>query len=112
MKRNIFLAAFIILLFSVSAYAGDFSGSLTYSGGYSFTENNLTNTLNLGLNYIHNFTDEIFAEGNLLIKYSGNSLADTPVMVILNELYIGAYDFIPQLDIRTGLLMILLTCRQ
>ncbi|HDK26144.1 MAG TPA: hypothetical protein ENG48_03480, partial [Candidatus Atribacteria bacterium] len=106
MKRNIFLVTFMILLFSASAYAGDFSGSLTYSGGYNFTENDLSNTLNLDLNYIHNFTDEIFAEGDLLIKYSGNSLTGIPVMVIPNELYIGTYDLIPNLDLRAGKLII------
>jgi len=106
MKRNIFLVTFMILLFSASVYAGDFSGSLTYSGGYNFTENDLSNTLNLDLNYIHNFTDEIFAEGDLLIKYSGNSLTGIPVMVIPNELYIGTYDLIPNLDLRAGKLII------
>ncbi len=105
MKRNIFLAAFIILLFSVSAYAGDFSGSLTYSGGYNFTENNLSNTLNLDLNYIHNFTDEVFAEGDLVIRYSDKS-STNPFMIIPKEIYIGAYDLIPQLDIRTGRLIV------
>ncbi|MBA7551899.1 hypothetical protein ES705_44450 [subsurface metagenome] len=105
MKRNIFLVVFIILLFSASAYARDFSGSLTYSGGYNFTENNLSNALNLDLNYIHNFTDEVFAEGDLIIKYSDSS-APNPFMIIPKELYIGTYDLIPQLDIKTGLLTI------
>jgi hypothetical protein len=104
-KRNIFLVILIILLFSASAYAGDFSGSLTYSGGYNFTENNLNNTLNLDLNYIHNFTDEVFVEGDLIIKYSDSSVS-SPFMIIPKELYIGTYDLIPQLDIRTGLLII------
>jgi hypothetical protein len=105
MKRNIFLVVFIILLFSASVYAGDFSGSLTYSGGYNFTENNLSNTLNLDLNYIHNFTDEVFAEGDLVIRYTDKPFTD-PFMIIPKEIYIGAYDLIPQLDIRTGLLII------
>jgi len=105
MKRNIFLVIFIILLFSVSAFAGDFSGSLTYSGGYNFTENNLSNTLNLDLNYIHSFTDEVFVEGDLVIKYSDKS-STSPLMIIPKEIYLGAYDLIPQLDIRTGLLII------
>jgi len=93
------------LLFSASAFAGDFSGSLTYSGGYNFTENNLSNTLNLDLNYIHSFTDEVFVEGDLIIKYSDSS-APSPFMIIPKEIYIGAYDLIPQLDIRTGRLIV------
>jgi len=105
MKRNIFWVVFIILLFSTSAYAGDFSGSLTYSGGYNFTENNLSNTLNLDLNFVHNFTEEIFAEGDLVIRYSDKS-STNPFMLIPKEIYIGAYDLIPQLDIRTGLLIV------
>jgi len=95
----------MILLFSASAYAGDFSGSLTYSGEYNFTENDLNNTLNLDLNYIHNFTDEIFAEGDLVIRYSNKS-APNPFMIIPQEIYIGAYDLIPNLDIKAGKLIV------
>jgi hypothetical protein len=105
MKRNIFLVTFMILLFSASAYAGDFSGSLTYSGEYNFTENDLSNTLNLDLNYIHSFTDEIFAEGDLVIRYSNKS-APNPFMIIPQEIYIGAYDLIPNLDIKAGKLIV------
>lgn len=106
MKRNIFLTIFVLLLFSTSVvFAYDFSGSLTYSGGYSFNENNLNNTLSLGLNYIYNFTDEVFVEGGLVIRYTDKSFAD-PLMIIPKEIYIGAYDLIPNLDIRTGMLIV------
>src|SRR5665648_961664 len=104
MKRNIFLVIFIILLFSASAYDVDFSGNLTYSGGYNFTKNNLSNTLNLDLNFVHNFTDEIFAEGDLIIKYSDKSV--NPLMVIPQELYVGAYELIPNSDLKAGKLII------
>jgi len=105
MKRNIFLVVFIILLFSASVFAGDFSGSLTYSGQYNFTEYNLSNTLNLDLNYIHSFTDEIFAEGDLGIRYSNNS-STNPFMITPKELYIGTYDLIPNLDLSAGRLIV------
>jgi len=105
MKINIFLILLIILVSSVSVFAGDFSGNLTYSGQYNFTEQNLSNTLNLDLNYIQNFTDEVFAEGDLLIRYSDKS-SPNPFMIIPKEIYIGTYDIIPQLDIKTGLLII------
>ncbi|GAI88055.1 unnamed protein product [marine sediment metagenome] len=72
-ERSTILIIFIILLLSTSVFAGDFSGNLTYSGQYNFTEQNLSNTLNLDLNYIHSFTDEVFVEGDLVIKYSDNS---------------------------------------
>jgi len=105
MKRNIFLVVFIILLSSASVFAGDFSGNLTYSGQYNFTEHNLSNALSLDLNYIHSFTDEIYIEGDLVIRYSDKS-SSSPVMIIPKELYIGTYDLLPQLDIRTGLLIV------
>jgi len=105
MKRNIFLVVFIILLFSASVYALDFSGNLTYSGQYDLSEQNLSNTLNLDLNFTHNFSDEIFAEGDLVIRYSDKS-STSPFMIIPKEIYIGAYDLVPQLDIRTGLLIV------
>lgn len=105
MERNIFLVAFIILLFSASVYAGDFSGNLTYSGQYNFTEQNLSNTLNLDLNYIHSFTNEVSIEGDLVIRYSDKSSAN-PLMIIPKEIYIDIYDLIPQVDIRAGMLII------
>src|SRR5665648_622208 len=105
MKRNIYWVVFIILLFSASAFAGDFSGNLTYSGGYNFTENNLSNTLNLDLNFVHNFTDEVFTEGDLVIKYSDKS-STSPLMIIPKEIYLGVYDLIPQVDIKAGMLII------
>lgn len=105
MKRNIFLVIFIILLFSTSAYAGDFSGNLTYSGQYNFTEHNLSNALSLDLNYVHSFTDEIYIEGDLVIRYSDNSSLN-PVMIMPKELYIGTYDLLPGLDINAGMLIV------
>ena len=104
MKRNIFLVIFIILLFSVSAFAGDFSGNLTYSGQYNLNEQNLNNALNLDLNFVHNFTDEVFAEGDLIIKYNDKSA--NPLMIFPEELYISAYELIPNSDLRAGKLII------
>ena len=105
MKKNIFLLAFIILLFSASVYALDFSGNLTYSGQYNLSEQNLSNTLNLDLNFVHNFTDKVFIEGDLVIRYSDKSSAN-PLMIIPKEIYIDTYDLIPQVDIRAGMLII------
>jgi len=105
-KRNILLVALIILVSSTSVYALDFLGNLTYSGQYNLSEQNLNNTLNLDLNFVHNFTDEVFAEVDFLIKYPGNPLTGIPVMVISNELYINTYNLIPNLDLRAGKLII------
>ena len=104
-KNRIFLTILIILLFSASVFAGDFSGSLTYSGQYSFTEYNLSNTLNLDLNYIHSLSDKIFVEGDLVIRYSDNA-STNPFMIIPKELYIGTYDLIPNLDLNAGRLIV------
>jgi len=104
-QNRIFLTILIILLFSASVFAGDFSGSLTYSGQYSFTEYNLSNTLNLDLNYIHSLSDKIFVEGDLIIRYSNNSSTNS-FMLIPKELYIGTYDLIPNLDLNAGRLIV------
>ena len=104
MKRNIFLVIFIILISSTSAYALDFSGNLTYSGQYSFAEQNISSALDLDLNFIHNFTDEVFAEGDLNIKY--NDKSPNPLMISPEELYISAYELIPNSDLRAGKLII------
>ncbi len=105
-KRNIFLAVFILLLFFTSVvFANDFSGNLTYSGNYNFTGKDLSNSLSLGLNYIHSFTNEVFVEGDLVIRYSDKS-STNPFMIIPKEIYIGTYDLIPQVDIRAGMLIV------
>ncbi|MEA1940278.1 MAG: hypothetical protein U9N03_06415 [Candidatus Caldatribacteriota bacterium] len=106
MKKNIFLIVFIILLFSVSAYALDFSGDLTYSGQYNFTEEELGNNVNLDLSFFHDFTYEIFIEGDLTIEYTSDSLADKNVEINPKELYIGTYGLIPNSDINVGKLII------
>ncbi len=103
-KRNIFLVIIIILISSVSAYATDFTGKLTYSGQYNLSTQSLNNTLDLNLNFAHNFTDDIFAEGNFIIKYNDKSV--NPLMVIPEELYIGAYELIPNSDLKAGKLII------
>ncbi|MDD5014150.1 MAG: hypothetical protein PHW73_03480 [Atribacterota bacterium] len=103
-KRNIFLILLIILAFSASVYALDFSGNLTYSGQYNLSEPNLSNTLNLDLNFIHNFSDEIFAEGDFIIKY--NDKSPELLSVSPEELYVGAYGLIPHSDLKAGKLMI------
>ena len=103
-KRNIFLIVLIILISSASVYALDFSGNLTYSGQYNLSKQTLNNTLSLDFNIVHDFTDEIFAEGDLIIKYSDKSV--NPIMVIPKELYVGAYELIPHSDVKAGKLMI------
>jgi opacity protein-like surface antigen len=105
-KKSIILIILIILISSASVFAGDFLGNLTYSGQYNFVEQNLSNALNLDLNYIHNFTDEVFAEGDLVIRYSDKSSPTNPFMIIPKEIYIGTYDLIPNLDLRAGLLIV------
>ena len=103
-KRNIFLMISIILIFSMSAFALDFSGNLTYTGEYNLNDLNLNNTLNLDLNFVHTFSDKLFAEGDLIIKYSDKSV--NPFMVIPEELYIGAYELIPNSDLKAGKLIV------
>jgi len=53
---------------------------------------------------VHNFSDEVFAEGDLIIKYSDKSM--NPLMVTPEELYIGVYELIPNSDLKAGKLII------
>ncbi|HER25017.1 MAG TPA: hypothetical protein ENO17_08225 [Candidatus Atribacteria bacterium] len=105
-QNRIFLTILIILLLSTSVLAGSFSGTLTYSGQYNFAQDELSNTLNLDLDYIHSLTDDIFVEGDLLIRYSDSS-STNPLMIVPKELYIGTYDLIiPNLDLNAGRLIV------
>lgn len=104
-KKSVILIIVTILLSSVPAFTSDFSGTLTYSGEYNFINNKLNNSLSIDLNYVHSFTDEIYIEGDLVIRYSDKS-SSSPVMIIPKELYIGTYDLLPSLDINAGMLIV------
>ncbi len=104
-KRNIFLIVLIIILAaSLSVYAFDFSGNLTYTGSYVFNEKNLSNNLNLEFNLIHDFSDKIFAEGELMIRF--NDQSSDPLTIFPGELYLGTYNLIPNSDFRAGRLIV------
>jgi len=105
MKKNIIILIFIILTVnSLSVFAFDFSGNLTYTGNYNLREQYLSNNLNLELNMIHDFSDNIFIEGDLIIRY--NDKLTNPLMVFPEELYVSAYEIIPDSDLRAGKLII------
>ncbi len=102
-KLLIFVAVF--LMFSTYALAGDFSGSFTYTGAYSLNTENMTHQAVLDLKYTENFTDEIFVEGEFALKFMDKPFVP-PFMFMPKELYLGAYDYITNLDLRAGLIIV------
>ena len=106
MKKNeIFIIMIVLLLISVYAYGGEFSGTLLYNGGYSFQTDIINNSISLELKYTETFTDELFVEGNFMLKYTDKPFAP-PFMFMPRELYVGAYDLIKNLDLRLGMVII------
>ena len=94
-----------LLLITTYAYAGEFSGTFTYTGGYSFQSNKINNTTALELKYTENFTDELFVEGDFILKYTDKPFAP-PFIFMPKELYVGAYDLIKNLDLRVGMVIL------
>ncbi len=103
-KKLILITVFAVF-FSVYAFAGDFSGSFTYMGGYSLETNTLTHQAITDLKYTENFTDEVFVDGEFILKYMDKPFAP-PFIFMPKELYLGAYDLIKNLDLRTGLIIV------
>ena len=105
MKKSITFFVLFVLIFSAVAFAGEFSGNFTYTGGYSLTTHTVTHQAVLDLKYTENFTDEIFVEGEFTLKYMDKPFAP-PFMALPKEIYIGAYDLITNLDLRVGMIIV------
>lgn len=104
-KSKTFIFIIFLILITTYAYAGEFSGTFTYTGGYNLQTNKLNNTLKLELKYTENFTDELFVEGDFVLKYTDKPFAP-PFIFMPKEAYLGAYDLISNLDLRAGFLII------
>ncbi len=104
MKKNVLLLIALVYFLSPSVYALDLSGSLTYSGNYNLFFNDLSNNLRLELNCLHNFTDKVFLEADLVLRYTDQSSSHSFIL-IPKEIYISTYDLIPQIDAKAGILI-------
>ncbi len=103
--KGLVILIFSVFLLSGLAFAGEFSGNLTYTGGYSFDTDTLTHQVVMDLKYTENLTDEIFVEGEFALKYMDKPFAP-PFIFMPKEVYIGAYDLIPDVDLRAGLIIV------
>ncbi len=105
MKKIIIITIILIICFlSNSVYALEFSGNLTYSSSYSPFSKDLSNSLKLEIKSFHSFTDQIFLEGDLVLRYTDRFL-DQPLFIMPKEFYLSTYDLIPKVDAKAGILI-------
>ncbi len=103
--KKLFTLIVVFLVFGSYAFAGDFSGSFTYTGAYSLSTQDMTHQAVLDLKYTENFTDEIFVEGEFALKFMDKPFAP-PFIFMPKELYLGVYDLVKNLDLRAGLIVV------
>jgi len=96
----LFLLSMIILL-PMPGLAFDTSQTLVYEGSYLLLQQRMNHTLTLNIDYFQEISDDIFLEGNLLVRTSNKEYA-RPFMVGPNELYLSGYNVIDNLDLKAG----------
>lgn len=81
--------------------AFDISQELLYECSYILNQDKFSNSLTFNIDYFHEVTNDIFLEGDLVIRASnaqyGNSFVIGP-----NEIYLSAYNIIDNLDLKAG----------
>ena len=105
MKIKYFLVGFflisIALSFSIPVWAFDTSLTLTYEGAYPLSQLRMNHTLNLEVDYFQEISDDIFLEGDLLIRTTNKEYAQ-PFIIGPNELYLSGYNVVDNLDLKAG----------
>ncbi len=86
---------------SQTVLAFNTSQNLQYEGSYTLDQKKLNHSLTLNIDYFHEVSDDIFLEGDLVIRTSNKEYAQ-PFVVGSNEIYISAYNFIENLDLKAG----------
>lgn len=90
-----------LMVLSLSGWAFDFSKKLLYEGSYSLESQKLNNCLTFKIDYVHEISDDLFFQGDLIIRTSNRDYSK-PFIIGPNELYFTAYDVLENLDLKIG----------
>ena len=96
----LFLLSMLILC-TLPGLAFDTSQTLEYEGSFLLSQQTLNHTLTLEIDYFHEITDNIFLEGDLMIRATNKELGK-PIVIAPNEIYLSGYSIIENLDIKAG----------
>jgi len=97
----VFFLTGIMVSYSISAFAFDTSQQLLYEGSYAISKEKLDHTLTLNIDYFQEISDDIFLEGDLVIRTTSKEYGQ-PFIVGPNELYLSTYDIVENLDLKAG----------
>jgi len=97
---TLFMIWFIIIS-AQTILAFDTSQQLQYENFYHLSSSELNHTLTLNIDYFQEISDDLFLEGDLVIRTNNKSYAQ-PLIVGPNEIYISAYNITKNLDLKAG----------
>ncbi len=98
---GIFFLLSMLILCTLPGLTFDTSLTLRYEGSYLLSQQRMNHTLTLNIDYFQEISDDIFLEGNLLVRTSNKEYA-RPFMIGPNELYLSGYNIIDNLDLKAG----------
>jgi len=98
---GIFLMIVLIIAISQPGLAFNASQTLQYEGSYLLSTQKINHTLTLDIDYFHELTDDVYLEGDLIIRTT-NKQFGKPFILAPNEIYVSAYNIIDNLDLKAG----------
>jgi hypothetical protein len=98
---GIFLMIVLIIAISQPGLAFNASQTLQYEGSYLLSTQKMNHTLTLDIDYFHELTDDVYLEGDLIIRTT-NKQFGKPFVLAPNEIYVSAYNIIENLDLKAG----------
>jgi len=97
----VFFLTSIMANYSIPAFAFDASQQLLYEGSYAISKGKLDHTLTLNIDYFQEISDDIFLQGDLVIRTTSKEYGQ-PFIAGPNELYLSTYDIVENLDLKAG----------
>ena len=98
---NVIFMVYIITVYTCTIFAFETSQQLQYEVSYNLSRDKLNHTLSLNIDYFQEISDDVFLEGDLVVRTSNKEYSQT-FIVGLNEIYISAYNVVENLDLRAG----------
>jgi hypothetical protein len=103
LKYSLIISLVIVLTltFINSGLAFNTSQTLKYETSYLLYNQMMNHTLTLEIDYFHELTDDVYLEGDLMIRATNKEFGQ-PFVIAPNEIYLSAYNIIDNLDLKAG----------
>jgi hypothetical protein len=100
-QASTLLIILIIYLSYSQIMAFDTSQELLYEASYITNRDKYSNSLTFNIDYFHEVKDNVFLEGDLVVRTS-NEQYGNPFVIGPNEIYLNTYNTIENLDLKAG----------